>query len=774
MKKFLTVLLALSVVFTYTVGTAFAALPSDDGTQAGLANAKAEAVKELEAYPTMSDYDATGQAKIKAYIADYTDKINDATAVGKKTDTATDKTVYGYLNAGKKAIDGVSTLNELKAAIKAALDQFNDYVYLIDNSATLNMSITADVMKAANVGYNDYATFKTKSIAAINAAVDVEAVESVLNTAIEKADKIYAQLEEIEVPQSDIDNLVKDIRAKAASYNVNTKTHSSAVVNAYETAIEEGVAAAKAVKTWGDYYAVYDKYLGCTTTSVKAAHNGVYVHISQKSVFEILKNKTLEVEADIKAVEKLLANLGDYDWKEYVDAVNFNDAPKWDDIEEFYYQANYFVENGAFDGALSTATAPAALNTMIKTVKASSNTNAVNGAVSAAEAAIKGLTVLEGYKNSLINDITSYYGTNLKPLGNPTASTAAADYGDNYSYLQAVQTRAANAISLATSIEAADAVYADYVERIDDIKTVKEADLDKYIEKYNAAVDQYVADNSAANMSADAQILLDRVVKDLKAKFVSDQRLRNFDTTNEAEKVLVNAVKGAAYTSTAATNTYGYSFVPLTKTDYYTENYGKAQAVVSGFNATLKGTEAVKITSWADFFAAYDDAEARIDAIPTKIQEDYVEAIKTADAAIDALGTPALTTTFKSTLTKADTAFANYEAKASAFFALPADEQAEVTASLAGGTKYADTKHEYNRLVYLDGQQEGSTTIKEVQDFVKVAGGFLATNIQNYYDKDGKLQIATIIDDTYKAIDAAATTEAKAAAAVEGLSLIHI
>ena len=47
MKKFLTVLLALSVVFTYTVGSAFA-LPSDTGSEAGLAAAKAEAVKELK------------------------------------------------------------------------------------------------------------------------------------------------------------------------------------------------------------------------------------------------------------------------------------------------------------------------------------------------------------------------------------------------------------------------------------------------------------------------------------------------------------------------------------------------------------------------------------------------------------------------------------------------------------------------------------------------------------------------------------------------------
>ena len=34
MKKILTVLLALSVVFTYTVGTAFAATPSDSKTDA--------------------------------------------------------------------------------------------------------------------------------------------------------------------------------------------------------------------------------------------------------------------------------------------------------------------------------------------------------------------------------------------------------------------------------------------------------------------------------------------------------------------------------------------------------------------------------------------------------------------------------------------------------------------------------------------------------------------------------------------------------------------
>ena len=55
MKKFLTVLLALSVVFTYTVGTAFAATPDEVSAE------KAKMKTAVTDYASRISYDASGK-----------------------------------------------------------------------------------------------------------------------------------------------------------------------------------------------------------------------------------------------------------------------------------------------------------------------------------------------------------------------------------------------------------------------------------------------------------------------------------------------------------------------------------------------------------------------------------------------------------------------------------------------------------------------------------------------------------------------------------------
>ena len=81
MKKILTVLLALSVVFTYTVGTAFA-LPSDGTSQAGLTAAKEEAIAELDSYlEDINDYTEVGQKLLEAEVLKGQTEIEDAKTI---------------------------------------------------------------------------------------------------------------------------------------------------------------------------------------------------------------------------------------------------------------------------------------------------------------------------------------------------------------------------------------------------------------------------------------------------------------------------------------------------------------------------------------------------------------------------------------------------------------------------------------------------------------------------------------------------------------------
>ena len=131
MKKILTVLLALSVVFTYTVGTAFA-LPSDGTSQAGLTAAKEEAIAELDSYlDDINDYTEVGQKLLEAEVLKGQTEVEAA-----KTISA----VKTALNKAKTAIESLKMdgylITEVKDAINAAKTQIKDYLSIIGFSET--------------------------------------------------------------------------------------------------------------------------------------------------------------------------------------------------------------------------------------------------------------------------------------------------------------------------------------------------------------------------------------------------------------------------------------------------------------------------------------------------------------------------------------------------------------------------------------------------------------------------------------------------------------
>ena len=753
MKKFLTVLLALSVVFTYTVGSAFA-LPSDTGSEAGLAAAKAEAVKELEAYPTMSDYDATGQAKVKAIIAEYTDKINGAKKVGNADDDSSAGSVYGFLREAKVKIDRVDKADAVADAKKAAIEKFKDYVYLID---TLEIAGMDNAVKDAKVGYKTYVEFKEAAINMINGAADIEAVAKVLNDCIETADAIYAELNYVEVSQDVIDALVKAIRSKAAFYEVNTKTHSKSLVNAYEAAIEKGVAEAKAVKTYEELYKVADKYLGALVSEAEAVNGNVYVHVRQLSAFEKLSNKTLKVERQIKAVEKVLSTLGNYDYK----AV----APEyWAEAEKFYAEANYFVENGAFDTLTKTpgkdTPALRALYYLVNgkslAVGADDSTNEFNEKVGNVVKAYGKLAPVEVTKATLAKALASY----------PVDLSVYSE--ENATAIKALRATGTNLINAAATVKDAQTVYDEYVGKIDAVDTKEAAAFKASVPKFNKTVDAYVNNYKKPNLSADQEVVLNRVVKDIKDDYLNNEKICT-DFSDAAIGQLASGFKlkyvtqtGATYSKDLAESHYADKVIPGRDYNAYNKN------VVAGIVEEFEKETLVNIKNWTEFFAAYDSVLERVDAIQTKTQEDYVNAISAVEAAVAALGTPVLTLEFKSKLDKADKAMSAYETAKAAFDKLPNGEKAEVTKSL-DRTAYDNAKLEYERLVYLDKLgQKAPETVKEVADFTAIANDFLTT-VNSYFSAEAKAEIAKIVTDTYAAINAAATDADKAAEAVKGI-----
>ena len=187
----------VAVMFTFSFGSAFA-LPSDGNDPAGLAEAKAAAIAELNDYVTLSDYTAEGQTIVRGVIASYTSKINDAATLGaiellKLNDNGTvgDETDD---TGWKVEIDALAEYRNLDGAKEDAVEQLVDYAYLIQG-----LGLGFDLDEALKLtGYNvigydageaDYAvagSLLQSGLDAINAAVTDEGVEGTYTVSVTK------------------------------------------------------------------------------------------------------------------------------------------------------------------------------------------------------------------------------------------------------------------------------------------------------------------------------------------------------------------------------------------------------------------------------------------------------------------------------------------------------------------------------------------------------------------------------------------------------------
>ena len=154
MKKFLTVLLALSVVFTYTVGTAFA-VSKVDATQS-IANQVTQSKEDIDKAATS----LTSQFK---FVDGYLDKVSDGT---KKLGNAQDEGA------------GLIAKAVIEAKIKKAADAAKTAVDEAANNEIKNMSADADVsddaLKAAieAVSKAGLADIDTLDVVAVIGALD--------------------------------------------------------------------------------------------------------------------------------------------------------------------------------------------------------------------------------------------------------------------------------------------------------------------------------------------------------------------------------------------------------------------------------------------------------------------------------------------------------------------------------------------------------------------------------------------------------------------------
>ncbi len=122
MKKFLTVLLALSVVFTYTVGTAFA-VSKVDATQS-IANQVTQSKEDIDKAATS----LTSQFK---FVDGYLDKVSDGTKkLGNAQDEGAGLIAKAVIEAKiKKAADAAKTAvdeaanNEIKICLLTQMFQ---------------------------------------------------------------------------------------------------------------------------------------------------------------------------------------------------------------------------------------------------------------------------------------------------------------------------------------------------------------------------------------------------------------------------------------------------------------------------------------------------------------------------------------------------------------------------------------------------------------------------------------------------------------------------
>ena len=791
MKKILTVLLALSVVFTYTVGTAFA-LPSDGTSQAGLTAAKEEAIAELDSYlDDINDYTEVGQKLLEAEVLKGQTEVEAA-----KTISA----VKTALNKAKTAIESLKMdgylITEVKDAINAAKTQIKDYLSIIGFSETSGNgdakldfndllsdgNITLDSLGLSKEEEEDFLNDWNRAYQTLKNSSSVEDVNKNLNKVLMVIDKYLNKLASVEVTDAQIKALVDAITDFASKKDVSTKDYSAAIVNQYDAMVEEAIAAAKAVKTMKDYYNVIEEYLGSTYngTTVKAlakdydsinkgAQYGYVVvkdgavYIYEKSVGKLNKlvNMTKDVEKQISAAEKVQTALGDYNYKDIA-------KDSWKDAEAYRLGLTEFIESGDV-----TKMRPGLRNIITK-IDASSTASVVNGVVNKAVTAYEKYTKLASYRTAAENEISDFYGYEYD--GNNAKATSYSE--DTQKQIANLQQLYSNYINIASTTDAIDSYVDAYYEKVDTYKTNKEQKIADDYDDVVAAIDLLVENTTGTKaLNADQKALLDRVISDLKADLKAGngfpfawrsdnpdankatwvgENLQVLDINGSSTKLadvvyyIVNNVSAFKSSelfgydiSTDGSNTYAM---------YSASDYGKEFYDIQKAEKYLE-EEALQATSWSAYLAQYDKYVAQCDAVKTEVQIKYEEAVADAEAAISALGTVENTSAFEAKLATAEKAVKAVEDHAYAN---------KNRNDISNIDTYDEAVYELAYLKYVASKEDAPSPIPVVNAFNEIAAGITASNVINLYAKADQNKILEIVTTARDAIDAATTDEAKA------------
>ena len=234
MKKFLTVLLALSVVFTYTVGTAFAVSPSDFNANVNAAEAQVKSqldttyenvVKGLTAENTTAGVNADVNAWTEAAKAAYNAEI--ATMKAKTEEIKADDTTYGDMS--------IAELVGEYDDVKIVYGDFRDAVYAQEDVAARAYFVTAKNETIAKFNAVDLNVYSTTSMSTKTGYTDKtyytladEHIKGVLATiatytvAADASDAdVKAQIDQLKARVTENLDEIKDAEGNVTGYKLN-------------------------------------------------------------------------------------------------------------------------------------------------------------------------------------------------------------------------------------------------------------------------------------------------------------------------------------------------------------------------------------------------------------------------------------------------------------------------------------------------------------------------------------------------------------------------
>ena len=777
MKKFLTVLLVIAVMFTFSFSSAFA-LPSDttEVEYAGVADAQKYAYDVINNYAKLSDYTAEGQGIILLKQSDFTKAVKKA-----KTIAAVKKAADGY----KDFIDGLDDYLRANVTLKEAADkavaQAKDYrlgkgslydILVIKGNVYEETTATGYKLACAKMDAA-YAEFEAVIENARKNVGTVEGIEVALDKLASAANAVgrefFAEAPDAAL-QDAIDWLVKEI--EAYSGKVTTKKHSTKVFNQYEALLAEGVAAAKAVKTWDEFGDVYDKYLGGEACAWNEGNgNDVVIYRETVNPFDALIAMDKEREAEMAVAQKVLDEIGAYDYKAVWIYVWEAAKAEYDKLED--------LADGIFDPSKEEENDPSIAAYIVDEIGTGSTKAEIKEVVEDA---------VEWYESYLTLASVKYYLT----VDGGIIDSMVASFGEEYpvnnqTEIENLGKLAKTEVKVAADLDAIVDILIEYYLEMEAVPTSKEIADAEAVEAYNKDMDEKIADlidaakeaDSKFAISADEQILLNKMVQIYKDNNAAEEDpastvasadvddfkylIQNLKWTGTVPAWLAAAVEPSFSTGAYAPKTQHY--IEIAKIDF------------------LAAKDAAK--SWADYFAAIEVAEKTLAGFQTLAEANLETAIADMIKAIDAL--PDVKTkddlkAYDKAEAKAETAFEDLEDAVKDMLAELGSDYDAIKALLLekkdtvvdNALKFYNKKFEAEYVRYLANlEAQGQSVSNVAEEFYAIAEDM--TGLLSCYDATAQKEISTIITDTYKALRATkeiAEMDKIAEAAIQALDAV--